>query len=533
MNDKILLAKCITLMYRESLLDIKGLNSADTVKTVLEFIKLPDTVLEINSDTAILQNLKKTAIAMCDSAGVSAYEPSELIQELKIGCMTDENLFTAMRDSIETIMEDKGLKISVTAISRQIQSYFRDKKAEEVMTKAYAAMKFKRSTIKDMRVFLANLCGELEPFTVVHTVDGASGPGIYDLSDKTAIVKAFEKVDDVSNGKALMKLGLQGINDMFCGGLRRGMTGIIYGLGHHYKSGLAMEWFRDFCMLNVPYMLDPTKKPCNLFISFENEAENNIDMWFKLIWESETGVSVANSPPMTAVERSAYLSSKLSQTGYHPILRRVQAGEWGYRDLCNYILTLESQGYEIHSVTLDYAHLMNKSGCVTGATGVDLQDLFKKIRSFMSVRDILCVSPHQLNGELKMLARDTDEGELVKKLPGAGYSYLCKTLENELDFELYLYLVKKKGKYYLTMQRGKHRVNNPAPIDKHYTCYESYDIGRLRTDIHGASRALKRPGERPTENGEINPHNAADEYFSNSSPRLSLVSKAEPDEFFN
>lgn len=530
MNDKILLAKCITLLYRESILNIKEINSADAVKTVLEFIKITDTVLEINSDTAILQNLKKTAIAMCDMAGVSAYEPSELIQELKIGCLHDENLFTAMRDAIETIMEEKGLKISVTAVSRQIQNYFREKKAEEVMTKAYATMKFKRGTIKDMRIFLANLCGELEPFTVVHTVDGASGPGIYDLSDKSSIVKAFEKVDDVTNGKALMKLGLQGINDMFGGGLRRGMTGIIYGLGHHYKSGLAMEWFRDFCMLNTPYMLDPTKKPCNLFISFENEAENNIDMWYKLIRESETGISIAESPHLTADERAEYLKSKLSQTGYHPILRRVQEGEWGYRDLCNYVLTLESQGYEIHSIVLDYAHLMNKSGCASGVTGLDLQDMIKKIRSFMSVRDILCVTPHQLNSEVKTLARDSDESDIVRKLPGAGYSYLCKTLENEVDFELFLYLVKKKGKYYLTMQRGKHRVNNPAPIETHYTCYESFDVGRLRTDIFGPSRALKRPGDKPAFTGEVN---HAGDFFGAQPQRTSMVNKTEPDELFS
>lgn len=71
--------------------------------------------------------------------------------------------------------------------------------------------------------------------------------------------------------------------------------------------------------------------------------------------------SALPSRHLTADERAEYLKSKLSQTGYHPILRRVQEGEWGYRDLCNYVLTLESQGYEIHSIVLDYAHLMNKS----------------------------------------------------------------------------------------------------------------------------------------------------------------------------
>lgn len=497
MNDLVLIAKCITLLFRESILDIKEINSADAVRTALDFVKLPDSVLEVNSNGVVLSNLKKMALTMCDMAGTTTYDPAELIQDLRIACMTDEVTFSALKDSIEAIVDTKGLKISVGAVSKQIQNFFREKKAEEILAKAYTQLKFKRKEIKDMRPFLAALCSELEPFTDVAATNDPAIIAAYDLTDDQSIVKAFNKVDDINSGKALMKTGLQGINDMYGGGFRRGMTGVVYGLGHHGKSLIAMEWFRDFCMLNEPYMNDITKKPCNVFITFENEAENNIDMWYKLIREAETLQSIDDLPPMNADERSQYIKAKFSQTGYHAKIYRIQEGGWGYRDLCNYVLWLESQGYEVHAIVIDYLMLANKVGCATGATGVDIQDLFKKVRSFMSVRDTLCISPHQLNSEVKTLARDTDEAEIVRKLPGAGYSYLCKTLENELDFELFIYLVKKKGKYYYTFQRGKHRVNNPAPIELHYTVYESHTIGRLRSDLNGPSMALKRPGEKP------------------------------------
>lgn len=502
MNDKILLVKCITLLYRESILDIKEIDSSDQVRTVLEFIKIPELSIEINSDTTVLSNLKKLTLTMCDTAGTNIYEPAELVQEIKMCCQYDEVTFEVLKTNIEDSKEEKGLKISVAALSKQVQNYYRDRKGEEILFKAYTAMKFKRQGIKSTTKFFADLCSELEPYTVSASAGDPNVIATYDLSDKSSVTKAFQKVDDFYSGKALMRTGLQGVNNMFGGGLRRGMTGVIYGLGHHFKSGKTVEWFRDFCMYNVPYMKDITKKPCNVFITFENEAESNIEMLYKLIKETETLVSIDDLPPTTQEERADYLAAQLSRTGYHPLIYRVQGGSWGYREICNLVLTLESQGYEIHTLLIDYLALASKAGCTSKMIGEDVQELFKKVRGFMSAKDILVVSPHQLNSEVKSKIGEADPDTFVKTFPGAGYSYQCKTLENELDFELFLFLVKKKvktpkgnlSKYFLTMQRGKHRVNNPAPIEDHYTCYESFDVGRLRVDIEGPSKALTKPG---------------------------------------
>ena len=49
MDNKLLLVKCVTLLYRQSLLATKGDDSVDLVRTAIESIKLPDIAVGINS----------------------------------------------------------------------------------------------------------------------------------------------------------------------------------------------------------------------------------------------------------------------------------------------------------------------------------------------------------------------------------------------------------------------------------------------------------------------------------------------------
>ena len=59
MDDRLILVKCITLLYRESMLVEKQENSADLVRTILETIKLPEYNLSINHASQSLQKRKE------------------------------------------------------------------------------------------------------------------------------------------------------------------------------------------------------------------------------------------------------------------------------------------------------------------------------------------------------------------------------------------------------------------------------------------------------------------------------------------
>lgn len=57
-----------------------------------------------------------------------------------------------------------------------------------------------------------------------------------------------------------------------------------------------------------------------------------------------------------------------------------------------------------------------------------------------------------------MLIRNGMDEQFVAEIKNKGYYDGCRTLDQEVDMELYIHIVKVDGRSYLTLQRGKHRV---------------------------------------------------------------------------
>ena len=74
-------------------------------------------------------------------------------------------------------------------------------------------------------------------------------------------------------------------------------------------------------------------------------------------------------------------------------------------------------------------------------------------------KGITFITPTQVSTEGKNLIRaGMPEGDFVKEIAEKGYFAGCKQLDQEVDLELYIHLVKQHKETYLTVQRGKHRV---------------------------------------------------------------------------
>ena len=93
MDNRLLLSKTVTLLYRESLLPGKVENSNEIVRTVLEGIKLPEVNVYVSQERDILIALKQTVIEMCDNPIDHVYEKEEVLQRLKMNAGDDEKLY--------------------------------------------------------------------------------------------------------------------------------------------------------------------------------------------------------------------------------------------------------------------------------------------------------------------------------------------------------------------------------------------------------------------------------------------------------
>lgn len=501
MNNKLLLITCITLLYRQSQLE-KSEKSADLVRSILEQIQMPVMAYGLDHERDILDGLKTTALAMCNDPADHRYEVMEVMQELRMNAGDDNTTYEALRDGIEIELEEKALHRTVNNLERKLRDHFSYENANKVIQDAAYAMKFDKTKIKDFHKFIQKLNGDLEPYCVQSSA--VKDPAIIsevDVDDEAAMAAVYEQIQDAENGASILKTPWKGINRMLQGGVRRGEMGCVSALQHNYKTGFTLNLLKGFALYNTPFMLDPNKKPLLLRISFEDTIENNFEFLYKSLVENESGQE-ANTVGMDPKEIAQIVKRKLRVNGYHVKMIRVDPTQWAYRDILNKIIELEMLGYEIHACIIDYLAMIPTTGCIQGPAGSDVRDLFRRMRNFCNPRKIALVTPHQISTDAKRQMR-LGSTDFVKQLPGKGYYAGCASLDNELDWEIHMHIEKLNGRSYLTLIRGKHRLNTMLPLDDFYCVLPFEPIAGIRDDTASDTEiTLRRVGGGAIGSGE-------------------------------
>lgn len=500
MDNKTLLVKSITLLYRESIVSDHKENSSDLVRTVLEKIKLPELNLSINKERDILHALKQLALEMCENSITHEYDKIEIMQRLRLCCHDDNMLYESFIQGIEPDISESSLKRTIVNIRKSIHNHFRDQEVNEILRIASYEFNFKRESIKNVGDFVSNVCAKLDPFRVAAVTKDPAIISTVNIGDTNSTKEVFEVIKSSSTGDGVLRTGLSDLNDMLQGGFRRGETWVIGALQHNFKTGFSLTLFKQIALYNVPKMIDPKKKPLLLRISFEDELEKNIQWLSQSLHENETGQKYIAGQDNTD-DASNYIKQKLEVNGFSIIMMRVDPTQWTYMNICNKVIELESEGYEIHLLELDYLAMIPTTGCTVGPMGSDVRDLFRRMRNFCAPRKICLITPHQLSTEAKQLIRD-GRSDFAKEIANKGYYDKCKTIDQEVDGELYIHIEKLNRKSYLTIQRGKHRIPTLIEDEQKYIVYPFHPVGAIRDDINGPRTGCRKVGGGPIGSGE-------------------------------
>lgn len=493
MNAKLLLVKCITLLYRESQLKGSHENSSALVRSILTLIKDPQVQHGLDNERDIITGLKKTALTMCEQPLDHEYEPIELLQQLKVDSNTDEALYDSLKEGIDKELSDSKIKRTAVNLRRSLHDVLQEQKAQELIHNASTALRFKRGEIVNMKQYLAQLVTDLEPFTVESERRDPAIVNSVNFAKIDEVVKVFTEVQKAEEGGGLLKTPWQGINRMLRGGYRRGQETVIGALQHNFKTGFSLGTFIGVALFNEPVTAfpdQPLKKPLLYRVSFEDDLELNLQYTYEVImnYDGRADEIVVKTKEdfevMTKEEKeefvlrmSQFTSEAMRRNGFEVIMERVNPSEWTYRHLCNRMLELEADGYEIFMCMADYLPMLPTTGCAQGPTGTDMQDMYRRVRNFMSAKRIAFVTPHQLSTDAKQMIRD-GKADFVQELPGKGYYRGCKQIDQEVDLEIFIHIEKVNGESYLTVQRGKHRIIGQTPTKDLYCVlkFEKYGI---------------------------------------------------------
>lgn len=486
MNNKVdILVKCIVLLHRENeLQDPSNDRSKDLIKTVINSLNVGKGSL-IGGETIIIEDLKQLIIDMINNP--DNYDKLNLLQSLELILKDKDSILKVVEKNINLESNPGGIKRSILSIRNHLSNFYKETEIGNLIKKA--SYQVTTNNIGDsVQQFAINLISNLEALTVSTKTKDAGIVDEVDMHDNDAVGKTMDEVKKLSEDGGKLITGWKSVNKMLNGGFRRGEQWVISALQHNYKSGFVQSLFVQLSTLNKPELIDKNKKPLNILFSFEDDINIITEFIYRYIYFNENKI-LPDMKTVTGKEIGEYISKKLSATGYHVKILRINPAEWTYKHLFNKVLEYEAEGYEIHSVVIDYLSKLPTTGCITsGPSGTDVRDLFNRTRNFFSAKKILNIQPHQISTEALGLVRSGVNGfDFINELANKNYYSESKQIPQVVDGELYLSKGKKDKKWALFIGKGKHRTPTITPDEDKQTMLWFPKNAPIPEDIHDES----------------------------------------------
>ena len=496
MDSKLLLVKAITLLYRESQIGNPDTSSIPLVKELISNIKTADGLMSSDFGKDVITSLRETVRWMMENGPKHIYDKEELLQRLRMNVNGDDNIYTALKQGINIDHSEEELPLLIKSYRSSLLDYRNRVGVKDILRQYNTKFAFQEETV-DWKNIVADLRETLKPYEIAlrgeaNEAHPATVSSI-DFSDLESLKKVMSEAAAELDERGVMRLGWQGFCRMFGHnyGMRRGEFILVGALQHNFKSDWCLNTMRQVALYNKPFLRDPKKKPALLRISFENSAQHDISSWYKEFYENETKTPI-DMRDINPVDAAQVVFERMQVNGFHILYRHMDPTEFTYRDLFDMLDQMEKDGYEIHAVWCDYLNMMNKRGCNQGPAGFEIRDLFRRVRNYTMKRGITFITPHQLSTEAKSLTR-MGVDNFVQTIANKGYWDSCRTIDQEVDMEIYLHIEKVNGESYLTAQVGKHRKITRTPLVDQYTVYKFEPYG-ICDDIGGPDMSRRTVG---------------------------------------
>lgn len=462
MDHLLILVKCITLLFRETQLEILTENSAALVKTAIEKIEVKEINIGVASRRSVVVGLKEMVEEMCRMPVGHRYEATEVLQQAKLATANDENIYQSILQGIESELAPPLLKRTITNLKKAISDFYRENKIGDLFRRASRDYNFHRNSIPDVQSWLNNIMAEISVLTTKTTAKDHGLIKTLDLGDDESVRNVFMDVAASAGSELSFRTGFIEIDEALQGGPRPGDTVMMSALQHEYKTGMNLSLFANIPIYNAPKTKDSTKKPLCYRITAEDPLRNNAQFIYQLLKYQETGEAV-DVKNITVDEMVAYVKKRLSVNGYYVLMDEVNPTSWTYQSIINRVIELESQGYAIEVLCIDYLSKFSTEGCNQGSIGDDVMDLLAKVRAFCSARGILFITPHQLSTEAKRLLQTVPTDQFLHYIKGGGFFEKSKGLDRIYDVGILLHKCEMPAGDFLHVVVDKHRF--PTVVD--------------------------------------------------------------------
>lgn len=483
-SPKVAIVKAITLLTLEQRLG--GDLSTDVVKELIE--RVPST------DDGSVSDLEKEAYfdtfsLMCELARTPKNDfphEEEILQRCKLACKNDQFMYDALFDVLnnEKYKNKDEAQLLVGSTRRTLNGQLREAKGMEYVEKFCNTMRFNKGKI-DFGKEIEKLVQQTAPYVRTTDTNGPEEGMIINFSNTDSIKNIFEIAKKKTVSEGVLRTGWQCVNRMLgsAGGFKRGEDVLISALPYSYKSGFVLNLFSQLPRFNTPYLFDATKKPCFVFITLENDLDNNIRILYKNIYENVHKEKV-NLDDIDVPEATKEIHAFFAENNWECIMCKFTGQDLTADRLINWLRSLQRQGYEIAALFIDYLALMSKEGIYFTFTGQDLTLLYQKVANFTRDHFITLITPHQLSSQAQEIKREAGEG-FLDRIAGKSYYDGSKRFAQEPSLEISLDKIERRDADFLAGARGKHRSEMDTPSKHRKWAMKFQDIGTLPWDVDG------------------------------------------------
>lgn len=382
-----ILVASIVLLFREREGTQEEVDSSELVKSILNISKPKKKEFAYDGEIGDVNSEIIDFINKMIQEPEAYNDLTTLLGELKIIFRNNEVYYDSIKDQLSAEMTDGGKKRSMATLRNKLHKYYN----EMIIIQQLNRLSFNFSNGKVEKSVQEDLMAILPELEVLCKKTRTNDPGIMDslsLSSTDDIANIQKKLLEEKEEGGVLKTGWKQLNRMIDGGFYKGETTMICALQHNYKSGFVQSLVMQLARHNKPRMKDPNKKPAIMYISLEDDMEKILRFMYRYLFYNENKELPDGTPHditmLTPEQIKEYINSQIGINGYEVIMLRVDPALWTYHDVIATMNKYEALGYELHALLIDYINKLPTIGCTQGPAGVDVRDLWNRLRNACS-----------------------------------------------------------------------------------------------------------------------------------------------------
>lgn len=265
--------------------------------------------------------------------------------------------------------------------------------------------------------------------------------------------------NQLTSPKRKLITGMQGLNELLGGGFESGRCYMFFGLPGEGKSLILLNILFQLKKYNVDYKCkDPTKKPCVVLLTMENDITESIDRLFSVTVHKNSMIEYDINDVIGLMR----VDGQLELSDNSPINIFIKFMPTNSVDT-SYLYTLtddlEDMGYETIAMIQDYIGRI-RSIQPSSETRIVYGNIVDEFKTFATDKDIPVISAAQLNRDA---SKHIDEGrqknktDLVRFLGRTNISESILILNNIDAGYVIAPEITREGDKYLGVQRIKIR----------------------------------------------------------------------------